>query len=55
MNAHITYHVAQAKQAKHGTLVNRGANRGLVGTDVGVLPTSSRKCTVTGIDNHEIP
>ena len=25
MNAHITYHVAQAKQTKHGVLVDRGA------------------------------
>ena len=55
MNAHITYHVAQAKQAKHGSLVDRGANGGLAGSDVRVLSTSSRKCTVTGIDNHEIP
>ena len=23
MNAHITYHVAQANQAKHGSLVDR--------------------------------
>ena len=55
MNAHITYHVAQAKQAKHGSLVDKGANGGLEGSDVKVLSTSSRKCTVTGIDNHEIP
>ena len=55
MNAHITYHVAQAKQAKHGSLVDRGAYGGLSGSDVRVLSTSSRKCTVTGIDNHEIP
>ena len=55
MNAHITYHVAQAKQAKHGSLVDRAANGGLAGSDVRVLSTSSRKCTVTGIDNHEIP
>ena len=55
MNAHITYHVAQAKQAKHGSLVDRGANGGLAGSDVRVLSTSSRKCTVTGIDNREIP
>ena len=55
MNAHITYHVAQAKQAKHGSLVDRGANGGLAGSDARVLSTSSRKCTVTGIDNHEIP
>ena len=54
MNAHITYHVAQAKQAKqakHGSLVDRGANGGLAGSDVRVLSSSSRKCTVTGIDN----
>ena len=54
MNAHITYHVAQAKQAKHGSLVDRGAYGGLAGSDVRVLSTSSRKCAVTGIDNHEI-
>ena len=52
--AHITYHVAQANQAKHGSLVDRGANGGLAGSDVRVFSTSSRKCTVTGIDNHEI-
>ena len=52
--AHITYHVAQAKQAKHGSLVDRGANGGLAGSDVRVLSTSSRKCTVTSIYNHEI-
>ena len=28
MNAHITYHVAQAKQTKHSSLVDRGANGG---------------------------
>ena len=55
MNAHITYHVAQASQAKHGSLVESGANGGLAGSDLRVLSTSSRKCTVTGIDNHEIP
>ena len=55
MNAHITYHVAQANQAKHGSLVDRRANGGLAGSDVRVRSTSSRKSTVTGIDNHEIP
>ena len=55
MNAHITYHVAQANQAKHGSLVDRGANGGFAGSDVRVLSTSSRKFTDTGIDNHEIP
>ena len=55
MNAHITYHVAQAQQSKHGSLVDRGANGGLAGSDVRILSTSSTKCAGTGIDNHEIP
>ena len=55
LNAHITYHVAQANQAKHGSLVDWGAYGGLAGSDVRVLSTSPRKCTVIGIFNHEIP
>ena len=55
LDAHITYHVAQANCIKHGSLVDRGANGGLAGSDVRVLSTSPRKCTVTGKDNHEIP
>ena len=51
---HFTYHVAQASQAKHGSLVDRGANGGLAGSDVRILSRSSRKCTVTGIDSHEL-
>ena len=45
------------KQIKQsiGSLVDRGANGGLAGSDVRVMSTSSRICTVTGIDNHEIP
>ena len=54
MNVHITYHVAQANQAKNGSLIDRGGNGRLAGSDVRVLSTSSRKCTVTGIDNDEI-
>ena len=55
INAHITYHIAQAQHAKHGSLVDRGANGGLAGSDVRILSTSSRKYTITFIDNHEIP
>ena len=55
MNAHITYHVSQAKQPKHSSLDDKRANGGLAGSDVRILSTSPRKCTVTGIDNHEIP
>ena len=49
INHHYTYHVAQASQAKHVSLVDRGANGGLAGSDVRILSRSSRKCTVTGI------
>ena len=54
INHHFTYHVAQASQAKHGSLVDRGANGGLAGSDVRILSRSSRKCTFTGIDSHEL-
>ena len=54
INHHFTYHIAQASQAKHGSLVDREANGGLAGSDVRILSRSSRKCTVTGIDSHEL-
>ena len=50
----LFYHVAQAKQAQQGSFVDRGANGGLEGSDVRVLSKSSRKCTVTGTDQHQI-
>ena len=54
INHQFTYHVALASQAEHGSLVDRGANGGLAGSDVRILSRSSRKCTVTGIDSHEL-
>ena len=54
VHTHLLYHVAQAKQAQHGSLVDRGANGGLSGSDVRILSKSSRKCTVTRIDEHQI-
>ena len=54
INHHFTYHIAQASQAKHGSLADRGTNGGLAGSDVRILSRSSRKCTVTGIDSHEL-
>ena len=32
INHHFTYHIAQASQAKHGSLVDRGANGGFAGS-----------------------
>ena len=54
VHIHLYYHVAQAKQAQHASLVDRGANGGLAGSDGRVLSKSSRKCIVTGIDKHQI-
>ena len=54
INHHYTYHVAQASQAKHDSLVDRGDNGGLGGSDVRILSRSSRKCTDTQIDSHEL-
>ena len=54
INHHCTSHIAQASQAKHGSLVGRGANGGLAVSDVRILSRSSRRCTVTGIDSHEL-
>ena len=39
----------------HLSFVDRGANGGLAGSDVRVLNTSPRQCTVIGINNYEIP
>ena len=54
INHHYTCHVAQASQSKHGSLVDKGANGGLAGSDVRILSRSSGKWTVTGIDSHEL-
>ena len=34
--------------------MDRGTNGGLAGSDVRILSKSSRKCTVTGINQHQI-
>ena len=37
VHTHLLYHVAQAKQAQHDSLVDRGANGGLAGSDVRIF------------------
>ena len=54
IHIHLLYHVAKAKQVQHGSLVDRGANGGLAGSDVRLFSKSSRKSTVTGIDQTQI-
>ena len=53
-NNHFTYNVDQASKAKHGSLVDRGSNGGIAGSDVRIFSRSSRKCTVTDIESHEL-
>ena len=48
------YYVARASQVKHGCLVDRDANGGHAGSDARILSRTSRKCTVTGTDSHEL-
>ena len=44
INHHYTYHVAHASQAKHDSLVDRGANGGLAGSDVRILSRLTEFC-----------
>ena len=55
MNALITYHVAQVNLAKHGSLVDRGSKWRFGRFRCWSAEHIIRKCTVTHIDNHEIP
>ena len=54
VHTHLFYHVAQAKQAQHGSLEDRGANGGLAGSEVRILSKTSWQCTITDIDQHQI-
>ena len=50
------YHVSNHKVSKNlrGSLVDRGANGGILGNDARVFHTHRRMVDVTGIDNHEL-
>ena len=40
VHTHLFSHIAQAKEAQHGSLVHKGANGGLAGSDVRILSKS---------------
>jgi len=42
------------KRSKRGTLVDRGANGGMLGNDAKVIFKRNKTVDITGIDNHEI-
>ena len=49
------YHVSKHSSSHYGSLIDRGANGGLAGSDVRILERTGRAVSVTGIDNHELP
>ena len=48
------YHVSKHSSSHYGSLIDKGANGGLAGSDVRILERTGRTVTVTGIDNHEL-
>ena len=52
----IVYPVSERSiiNSRNGTLIDRGANGGLVGNNVKVLHKTGRQVDVQGIDNHQI-
>ena len=51
-NMASTYHISKHSASSYGSLVDRGANGGLAGSDVHVLERTSQKVSVTGIDDQ---
>ena len=49
------YHVSKHYSSHYGSLIDRGANGGLAGSDVRILERTERTVSVTGIGNHELP
>ena len=52
--AHITYNISNYNASKSGSLIDRGANGGLVGDDVTIKYKTGRFVDVSGIDNHTV-
>ena len=51
----IQYRVSQASRRKKGSLIDRGANGGIAGSDTRVIERHAhRTVDIRGIDNHEI-
>ena len=49
------YHVSKHSSSHYGSLIDRGANGGLAGSNVRILKRVGRTVSVTCIDNHELP
>ena len=49
------YHVSKHSSSHYRSLIDRGANGGLAGSDMRILERTGRTVSVTGIGNHELP
>ena len=56
VNTHIVYRVSSATTKSKDSLVDRGANGGVAGTDVRIIhqAPSTRSVDIQGIDNHQL-
>ena len=52
--AQVTYRVTSSSQSPSHSLIDRGANGGIAGTDVRVIFKTQRSVDVQGIDNHQM-
>ena len=50
----LVYNARQLPRNKCGSLIDRGANGGIIGNDAHVIHVHERVVNVTGIDNHEL-
>ena len=51
---HVTYVVSKHHSSDRHSLVDRGSNGGVAGSDVRVISKSQRKVDIRGIDNHQL-
>ena len=49
------YRVSVLKRHARGSLVDRGANGGIAGSDVRVMHSTHRRVDVQGLDDHQVP
>ena len=51
---HVTYSVSKHHAVSQHSLVDRGSNGGVAGSDVRIISKTHRKVDIQGIDNHRL-
>jgi hypothetical protein len=51
---HVSAYIGHIKREDRGSLVDRGANGGIIGGDAWITHEHLHRVDVTGIDNHEM-